>query len=62
MVKTLAALVGANVVLLLEVAGVVLIMCGLGMLLGPAAVCIGTGVAVLGKSVELDVTRKRPPT
>lgn len=53
--KTLAALVVANIVLLLEVAGVALVCVGLGLWLGRAAVCIAAGVAVLLKSVELDL-------
>jgi hypothetical protein len=58
-VKTLAVIVMANLVLLLELAGVVLVCVGLGLWLGGPAVCVAVGVAALVKSVELDVGRSK---
>ena len=57
MVKTLLAIVMANIVLLLELAGVALLATAFGLWFGTPAVLAVIGVAVLVKSVELDLGR-----
>lgn len=59
MVKTLLMLIITNVVGLLELVGVVLLAVAVGLLWGASAVLAVVGVALLGKSMELDVRRER---
>lgn len=57
--KTLATIIAAHAVLLLEVVGLVLVCVAFGLWFGAPAVCLTLGLAVLAKSFELDLTDPR---
>lgn len=60
MIKTIVAVVrllGDRAVILLELIGVAFVVVGLAVAFGGGAAWIGAGVAVLAKSLEVDLKR-----